>query len=155
MEFAVGPVESSWVDQAKLIGFFATDATRDYDSWVEFTGDDSWRWENVVESFNKIENYHGFYEESTSEFHGNSGEMLLGKIDHIPGWEVAVEALEERGIPIGDLNIGQLTNGFSKIDFNIFNGLRSGTYQAFLEPILNPSNLIIYRYATAIKIYNF
>lgn len=125
---------------------------KDYDGWADFTGDATWRWENVQETFNKIESYHGFYEESTSDFHGKTGEMLVGKIDHIPGWEVATEALQEKGISIGDLNIGQLTNGFSRVDFNIYNGLRSGTYQAFLEPILNRTNLVIYRYATATKV---
>lgn len=126
----------------------------DYDSWAKFTGDESWNWENVKDSFNQIENYHGFYENATEteQGHGSTGEMYIGKIDHIPGVEVITEALNERDIPIGDLNTGQLTNGFSTVDFNIKEGIRSGTYQAFLEPILSRENLIIYRYAYATKI---
>lgn len=82
--------------------------------------------------------------------------MYVGTIDYLPGLEVMEEALREKGYPIGDANGGEdFTYGFSKVDYNIKNGLRWGTHQAFLEPVLNRTNLIIYRYAHAIKVINF
>lgn len=126
---------------------------RDYDMWAEFTGDESWSWNNVKELYNSFEDYHGFYEETAGDNHGKGGEMYVGKIDYIPGVEVMEEALREKGIPLGDLNAGeQNTYGFSKVDYNIKQGLRWGTYQAFLEPILSRTNLKIYRYAYAVKV---
>lgn len=79
--------------------------------------------------------------------------MYVGKIDHIPGVEVVEEALREKGFIIGDLSAGTgMTYGFSRIDHNIKQGMRWGTYQAFLEPILDRSNLVIYRYAYVTRV---
>ncbi|CAL8118258.1 unnamed protein product [Orchesella dallaii] len=126
---------------------------KDYDLWANFTGDQSWSWASIKDTFNSFENYHGFHEETAGANHGYGGEMYVGKIDYLPGVEVFEEALREKGIPTGDLNGGEeFTYGFSKIDYNIKDGLRWGTYQAFLDPILNRSNLVIYRYAYAIRV---
>ncbi|CAL8070794.1 unnamed protein product [Orchesella dallaii] len=126
---------------------------KDYDSWANFTGDQSWSWANVKETFNSIEDYHGFHEATAGSNHGYGGEMYVGTIDYLPGVEVIEEVLREKEIPIGDLNGGdEFTYGFSKIDYNIKDGMRCGTYQAFLEPILNRTNLVIYRYAYAIRV---
>lgn len=121
---------------------------RDYDRWADFTGDPTWSWDNVKDTFNSFEDYHGFYENTSGDNHGRGGEMYVGKIDFIPGVQVMEQALTEKDIPLGDLNAGsEMTYGFSKIDYNIKQGLRWGSYQAFLEPVLNRSNLVIYRYA--------
>ncbi|ODM88017.1 Alcohol dehydrogenase [acceptor] [Orchesella cincta] len=126
---------------------------KDYDLWANFTGDQSWSWANIKDAYNRIEDYHGFYEESAGANHGYGGEMYVGQVDYLPGVEVFEEALKEKGIPTGDLNGGEdFTYGFTKLDYNIKNGLRWGTYQAFLEPILNRTNLVIYRYAYAIRV---
>ncbi|CAL8070792.1 unnamed protein product [Orchesella dallaii] len=126
---------------------------KDYDAWANFTGDQSWSWANIKETFNSIEDYHGFYEETNGTNHGLNGEMYVGTLDYLPGIEVFEEALKEKGIPTGDLNGGEeFTSGFTKIDHNIKDGLRWGTYQAFLQPILDRPNLVIYRYAYAIRV---
>ncbi|ODM97709.1 Glucose dehydrogenase [FAD, quinone] [Orchesella cincta] len=139
--------------RGKALGGSSSVNGLDYDLWANFTGDQSWSWANVKDTFNSFEDYHGFYEETAGANHGYGGEMYVGKIDHLPGVEIFEEAVREKGIPIGDLNGGEeFTYGFSKIDYNIKNGMRCGTYQAFLEPILNRSNLVIYRYAYAIRI---
>lgn len=79
--------------------------------------------------------------------------MFVGQVDYIPGQSIFEEALIEKGFQVGDLNGGEeFTNGFSKIEYNIKDGLRCGTYQAFLQPILDRPNLSIYRYAYATKI---
>lgn len=84
--------------------------------------------------------------------HGTEGEIYISHLDYIPGFEVLQEALAEQGIPIGDLNSGEFPNGFSKLDHNIKDGLRWSAYHGFLEPILDRSNLKIYRYAWASKV---
>ena len=48
---------------------------RDYDHWVEVTGDDSWRWQNVLPLFKKSEDYHL----GASQFHGAGGEWRVEK----------------------------------------------------------------------------
>jgi len=125
---------------------------QDYDSWANFTGDQSWSWANIKDTYNRFEDYHGFYEETAGANHGYGGEMYVGKVDYLPGVEVFEEALKEKGIPTGDLNGGDFTFGFTKMDYNIKDGMRWGTFQAFLEPILNRTNLVIYRYAYAIRV---
>lgn len=71
----------------------------------------------------------------------------------MPGLDVLEEALLEKGYPFGDSNAGRgFSQGFSKFDFNRKEGIRMGTYQAFLEPVLNRTNLLVYRYALATKI---
>jgi hypothetical protein len=84
--------------------------------------------------------------------HGITGPIHISHVDYIPGYEVLEEALIERGIPIGDLNSGLFPSGFSKIDQNAKDGLRHSTYHGYLEPILNRTNLKIYRYAFVTKV---
>jgi len=125
----------------------------DFELWANFTGDPIWKFETVVEAYKSIESYHGFYEDNPGPNHGTDGEMYVGKIEFLPGLDILFRALEERGIAIGDLNSGELSSGFSTLDYNIKDGLRWNTYSAFLEPILNRTNLKIYRYAWATKVH--
>ncbi|MFX5756348.1 GMC family oxidoreductase N-terminal domain-containing protein, partial [Acinetobacter baumannii] len=48
---------------------------RDYDHWAEVTGDDSWRWQNVLPLFKKSEDDHL----GASQFHGAGGEWRVEK----------------------------------------------------------------------------
>ncbi|ODM95207.1 Oxygen-dependent choline dehydrogenase [Orchesella cincta] len=107
------------------VGVYNRCLRKDYDSWANFTGDSSWSWENLRETLNDIEDYHGAYEG---------------------------ESNEKKGIPIGDLDGGEIQYGFSTVDYNIKDGQRWGSYKSHLEPALNRSNLVVERYATAQKI---
>jgi choline dehydrogenase len=84
--------------------------------------------------------------------HGTAGEVYVGKIDYIPGSDFFLEALAAQGIPTGDLNSGEFSYGYSKVDYNLKEGLRQSSFHAFLEPILHRTNLKIYRYAWADKV---
>jgi choline dehydrogenase len=37
---------------------------KDYDAWVNATGDDSWSYENLIKFFKKTENYRGKFDDS-------------------------------------------------------------------------------------------
>lgn len=125
---------------------------QDFDRWANFTGDPSWSWESILATYNSIENYQGTYAGGQDGLHGSTGEMYVSPNGYAPGAELFEQAAREKGYPIGDMNGGRQNSGFSRVDLNIKEGLRWGTYQAFLEPILNRTNLSIYRYALATKI---
>jgi len=127
--------------------------SKDYDAWANFTNDPIWRFDSVVDAFKAVENYHGFYEDTPGPTHGTEGEIYIGRMEFLPGVDVLLDALVEGGYAIGDLNSGRFPSGFSKIDYNIKDGLRHSAYHGFLEPILSRTNLKIYRYATATKIH--
>jgi len=126
---------------------------KDYDAWANFTGDPIWAFSNVVDAFRVIETYNGFYVDNPGPNHGTSGPIHVNPLDFLPGYEVFAAALNERGIPTGDLNSGEFPSGFSKLDYNVKDGVRSSTYHGYLEPILGRPNLKIYRYAVATKIH--
>jgi choline dehydrogenase len=75
---------------------------RDYDHWAEVTGDDSWRWENVLPLFKKSEDYHL----GASQFHGAGGEWRVEK--QRLRWDILDafrDAAAENGIPkVEDFN---------------------------------------------------
>ncbi|ODM87265.1 Glucose dehydrogenase [FAD, quinone] [Orchesella cincta] len=58
----------------------------------------------------------------------------------------------EMGYPTKDVN-GNQEPSFSRLDFSIKNGRRFGAYQGFLAPVLNRTNLHIYRFAHVNKIH--
>ncbi|CAL8137528.1 unnamed protein product [Orchesella dallaii] len=134
------------------VGVYNRCLRKDYDSWANFTGDSSWSWENLKGILNDIEDYHGAYEDDNNGNHGQNGEVYVGKVDYLPGLEVLKEALTEKGIPIGDLDGGEIQYGFSTVDYNIKDGMRWSSYKSHLEPALSRSNLVVERYATAHKI---
>ena len=70
----------------------------------------------------------------------------------LPAGEEIFAAAQEAGYSVGDLNSFQFPIGFSKIDYNMKNGYRRGTFKAFLEPVLEIGNLKILRYAWAKKV---
>jgi len=77
----------------------------------------------------------------------------VGKIYYIPGADFFLEAIQSEGIPVGDLSTGLLSFGFSKIDYNIKDGLRQSSFTSFLHPIIGSRpNLKIRRYARATKV---
>jgi len=46
---------------------------RDYDAWAKATGDDAWRWSNVLPDFRAHENSHRCERGSDSDLHGARG----------------------------------------------------------------------------------
>ena len=103
---------------------------RDYDLWAELTGDDSWRWQQVLPVFMKTEDYH----KGADEFHGAGGEWRVEK--QRLSWEILDafrEAAAQRGIPkCDDFNRGD-NDGCGYFEVNQKKGLRWNTARAFLK----------------------
>lgn len=105
--------------------------SRDYNLWAELTGDDSWRWENVLSVFRKSEDYH----KGADEFHGAGGEWRVER--QRLSWEILDafrDAAEQVGIPkVEDFNRGD-NEGCGYFEVNQKKGFRWNTARAFLKP---------------------
>lgn len=103
---------------------------RDYDTWAELSGDDSWRWKQVLPVFMKTEDYH----KGADQFHGTGGEWRVEK--QRLSWEILDafrNAAEQVGIPkCDDFNRGD-NEGCGYFEVNQKNGLRWNTARAFLK----------------------
>jgi choline dehydrogenase len=112
----------------------------DYDRWAELTGDDSWRWDQVLPLFKKSEDYHG----GASDLHGSGGEWRVER--QRLSWAILDafrEAAHQTGIPkIDDFNTGD-NLGCSYFDVNQRRGIRLNTAKAFLRPASRRDNLTI------------
>jgi choline dehydrogenase len=105
--------------------------SRDYDSWARFTGDDGWKWENVLPAFKKHEDYY----KGADELHGVGGEWRVDK--QRLRWDVLdafAQAAQEAGIPHStDFNRGN-NEGVGYFQVNQKAGWRWNTAKAFLRP---------------------
>lgn len=113
---------------------------RDYDEWAQLTGDDSWRWDQVLPLFKKSEDHHG----GANTFHGSGGEWRVEK--QRLSWEILDafrDAAAQVGIPkIDDFNRGD-NEGSAYFDVNQKRGIRWNASKAFLRPAMKTGNLDI------------
>ena len=115
---------------------------RDYDNWAALTGDDAWRWENVLPFFKQHEDHY----RGANEFHGakpgnqtlpggGGGEWRVEK--QRLRWDVLdafAAAAQQAGIPASDdFNRGD-NEGVGYFEVNQKNGWRWNTAKAFLRP---------------------
>jgi choline dehydrogenase len=111
---------------------------RDYDEWAQLTGDDSWRWDNVLPVFKRTEDYH----KGADEMHGAGGEWRVEK--QRLSWELLEtwrDAAAHCGIPkIEDFNRGD-NEGSSFFEVNQKKGVRWNATKAFLRPVMSRPNL--------------
>ncbi|RJF97237.1 GMC family oxidoreductase [Noviherbaspirillum saxi] len=103
---------------------------RDYELWADLTGDDSWRWNQVLPIFKKSEDYHL----GAGEFHGAGGEWRVER--QRLSWEILDafrDAAAQVGIPkVDDFNRGD-NEGCGYFEVNQKKGLRWNTARAFLK----------------------
>jgi len=103
---------------------------RDYEHWAELTGDDNWRWPNVLPLFKKSEDHYL----GGDEMHGVGGEWRVEK--QRLSWEILDafrEAAAQNGIPkCTDFNRGD-NEGSAYFEVNQKRGMRWNTAQAFLK----------------------
>lgn len=113
---------------------------RDYDQWAALTGDDNWRWNNVLPAFKKSEDHHN----GANEFHGAGGEWRVEK--QRLSWKILDafrDAAAETGIPkIDDFNRGD-NEGVGYFDVNQKRGIRWNASKAFLRTAAARGNLEI------------
>ena len=105
---------------------------RDYDQWATLTGDDAWRWSEVLPAFKKHEDHYL----GADEMHGAGGEWRVEK--QRLRWDILdafALAAQEAGIPHStDFNRGS-NEGVGYFQVNQKNGWRWNTAKAFLRPV--------------------
>jgi choline dehydrogenase len=105
--------------------------SRDYDQWAQLTGDDAWKWDNVLPAFKRHEDHYL----GADEMHGAGGEWRVEK--QRLRWDILdafAQAAQEAGIPHStDFNRGS-NEGVGYFQVNQKNGWRWNTAKAFLRP---------------------
>ena len=105
---------------------------RDYEEWARLTGDDSWRWNQVLPLFRVAEDHHG----GGDAVHGSGGEWRVEK--QRLRWDILDAfraAAAQTGIPAtDDFNTGD-NEGCGYFEVNQKNGIRWNTAKAFLKSI--------------------
>ncbi len=118
---------------------------RDYDQWAQLTGDDAWRWENVLPDFRRHEDHWRLdqpdgVDADFQRMHGNkatgsTGEWRVEK--QRLRWDVLdafAHAAQQAGIPATqDFNSGN-NEGVGYFEVNQKAGWRWNTAKAFLRP---------------------
>ena len=122
---------------------------RDYASWVEATGDDSWSWKNALQRYKSFEDYHG----APNEWHSKGGEWTVSKQRlRWPIMDVFKAAAVEAGIPASD-DFNQGDNfGVGYFDVSQRKGWRLNTSKAFLRDAIKRPNLTVLTEAVVNKL---
>ena len=106
--------------------------SRDYDQWAQLTGDDAWRWENVLPAFKRHEDHYL----GGDELHGVGGEWRVEK--QRLRWDILdafALAAQQAGVPASaDFNRGN-NEGVGYFQVNQRAGWRWNTAKAFLRPV--------------------
>jgi len=105
--------------------------SRDYEQWAQLTGDDTWRWQNVLPAFRQHEDHY----RGASETHGAGGEWRVEK--QRLRWDILdafAQAAVQAGVPAtDDFNRGN-NEGVGYFEVNQKSGWRWNTAKAFLRP---------------------
>lgn len=105
--------------------------SRDYEQWARLTGDDTWRWNEVLPAFTKHEDYYL----GADELHGAGGEWRVEK--QRLRWDILdafAQAAQQAGVPHStDFNRGN-NEGVGYFQVNQKDGWRWNSAKAFLRP---------------------
>jgi choline dehydrogenase len=109
--------------------------SRDYERWAELTGDDAWRWDQVLPAFKQHEDHCLAGEEGFREFHGAGGEWRVEQ--QRLRWDILdafAQAARQAGVPAtADFNRGN-NEGVGYFQVNQRAGWRWNSAKAFLRP---------------------
>jgi choline dehydrogenase len=105
--------------------------SRDYEQWASLTGDEAWRWNDVLPAFKQHEDYYL----GADDLHGSGGEWRVEK--QRLRWDILdafAEAAQQAGVPHStDFNRGS-NEGVGYFQVNQKNGWRWNSAKAFLRP---------------------
>ena len=125
---------------------------RDYDAWANVTGDDAWRWTEVLPDFRAHECSYRC-EGADDAHHGSKGEWLVSR--QRLRWDILdafAEAAEQAGFPrVADFNTGD-NSGVSYFDVNQRSGFRMSSAKAFLKPARSRPNLTVWTKALTARL---
>lgn len=124
--------------------------SRDYDQWAALTGDDTWRWSQVLADFKRHEDYYL----GSDEYHGVGGEWRIEK--QRLRWDILdafIDAAGQAGIPrSADFNRGN-NEGVGYFEVNQKAGWRWNTAKAFLRPACdNRSNFTLWMHSQVVRL---
>ncbi len=126
---------------------------RDYDAWATATGDDAWRWSNVLPDFRAHESSHRCEGGADSDLHGARGAWHVSR--QRLRWDILdafAEAAAQAGIArVDDFNTGD-NAGVSYFDVNQRGGFRVSSAKAFLKPARSRANLTVWTRALTEKL---
>ncbi|MDR0225717.1 MAG: GMC family oxidoreductase N-terminal domain-containing protein [Burkholderiaceae bacterium] len=119
--------------------------SRDYEAWAELTGDDSWRWDQVLPAFRAHESHWrldagGQASEAFRALHGGHGTGGGGewRVERQRlRWDILdafAQAAQQAGIPATEDFNGGSNEGVGYFEVNQKGGLRWNTAKAFLRP---------------------
>ncbi len=113
---------------------------RDYDGWARLTGDASWRWDEVLPCFKRVEDHW----QGANDVHGAGGEWRVER--QRLRWDILdrfAEAAAQAGIPpTRDFNGGN-NLGVCSFEVNQKRGTRWSSARGFLDPVRRRPNLRI------------
>jgi len=113
---------------------------RDYDAWVEATGDSSWGWPELLPYFRNLESN----ERLQNEFHGIDGPLKVS--DPVHTCEISrayVSAAQAAGLQFTDDFNGPEQRGAGYFQLNTHAGKRVSSATAFLHPATKTGNIDI------------
>jgi choline dehydrogenase len=112
---------------------------RDFDHWKRL-GNSGWGWDDVLPYFKRSEHN----SRGADAFRSDQGPLAVSdSVFNHPSVIDFVEAAHRSGIPrIDDFNAGS-HDGVGFLQFNIRNGVRETSYDAFLRPVGNRQNLVV------------
>jgi len=113
---------------------------RDYGHWADVTGDDTWRWDNVLPAFRRHESHWrldvpGNADEAFQRLHGSTGEWRVEK--QRLRWDILdafAQAAQQAGIPATEDFNGGNNEGVGYFEVNQKDGWRWNSAKAFLRP---------------------
>lgn len=121
---------------------------KDFDHWQEM-GNEGWNYESVLPYFKKSENNYSF----ADEFHGKNGELKVSlRKEYSKSTYNFIEACKENGLDFNEDYNGEKQEGSSFLQFTIDKNIRQSTYEAFLKPISERTNLTIKTHTSVKKI---
>ncbi|BCS23649.1 GMC family oxidoreductase [Aspergillus puulaauensis] len=103
----------------------------DYDEWARLTGDDGWKWENVLPLMKELEDFDPKLPPGARHFAQPKAAVGFGE-ELVPGVNTFFQACVEAGMPICPDNNSGDPVGVGLAQFNVRRGERSYAANAFL-----------------------
>ncbi len=134
-----------------IAGLVVRGNRRNYDEWAEWSRDDSWRYENLLPYFKRLERN---TRAGISQLHGRDGVMTVSDIKLHPSTKAFFAAAKALGYgQIDDFNDFEQEGGASAYQMYEQGGIRVNSANSYLrEEVRKRSNLIIQTQALATRI---
>ena len=118
---------------------FVRGQAQDFDAWAG-QGLPSWSYAHCLPYFKRMETYSG----GEDAFRGDNGPLRIHRPAHAnPLYDYFLEAVQQAGYPLSQDTNGGRQEGFGAMDQSIYNGRRSSTSTAYLDPVRRRANLTV------------